>query len=423
MDIRIQELIDLTKEKFGLDPYYLGRSQIYRMINIFNETVYTLCMEWFPNHVTEQEEDGSNPEGTAVIEINMGNRKFERAIFVMGKTYVTNGITFDKPHKNEIIKWVEQETGLSYGEQFLLDKEDEGEFDFKSCIDSIAISPSGMIEIRYDVEGRLTLFSMHGQFHTKEMIKKEIYDLSLEKVERLAKSQLKCIRVPSYEKKRLYSVYAVEEIYIRNDQKTTIPFEIFDKIGPVLKIDQTMNWDEGIDESFTRQEVNSIEDLTVEQAFSREPSPDSYRIKEAEQEKCLKAVHYFLRQEYSNDTGKWIAKTLHRDKGYIHATLRLNHQTDFIFQRKINVIIDVNSYKVINYFDNKSFLDMFDSFQEPDETIIQKEEAYNKLKQYYELKPCYVYDVKQKQFVLCAKLDCQYGVDASSGEVVLLNDL
>lgn len=28
-------------------------------------------MEWFPNHVTEQEDDGSNPDGTAIIEINV----------------------------------------------------------------------------------------------------------------------------------------------------------------------------------------------------------------------------------------------------------------------------------------------------------------------------------------------------------------
>ena len=44
-------------------------------------------MEWFPNHVIKQEDDGSNPEGTAVIEVNLNTGKFESAIFVMGKTF------------------------------------------------------------------------------------------------------------------------------------------------------------------------------------------------------------------------------------------------------------------------------------------------------------------------------------------------
>ena len=65
----------------------MQRHSFSRNVNIFNETVYTFGMEWFPNHVTEQEDDGSNPEGTAVIEINVNTCKFESAIFVMGKTF------------------------------------------------------------------------------------------------------------------------------------------------------------------------------------------------------------------------------------------------------------------------------------------------------------------------------------------------
>ena len=75
MDSRIQELIDMTRIKFGLDHYYLQRHSFRRYVNIFNETVYRFGMEWFPIHVTEQEDDGSNPEGTAVIEVNLNTCK------------------------------------------------------------------------------------------------------------------------------------------------------------------------------------------------------------------------------------------------------------------------------------------------------------------------------------------------------------
>ena len=147
-------------------------------------------MEWFPNHVTEQEDDGSNPEGTAFIEINVNTRKFESAIFVMGKTYVKDGITFANRDTKTIIKWVEDETGLTYGKQFQLHKEEEGELHFKECIDGVAVSPSGFIEVKFDQEGKLTLFAVHGQFPSKEIVKEETYTLSFEKVEHLAKEQL-----------------------------------------------------------------------------------------------------------------------------------------------------------------------------------------------------------------------------------------
>ncbi|MBP1082392.1 lipopolysaccharide/colanic/teichoic acid biosynthesis glycosyltransferase [Bacillus capparidis] len=56
MNPRIKELIDYAKSKFRLDNYYLKTHSFDRNVNIFNDTLYTLCMEWFPNHVLEQED-------------------------------------------------------------------------------------------------------------------------------------------------------------------------------------------------------------------------------------------------------------------------------------------------------------------------------------------------------------------------------
>ena len=92
-------------------------------------------------------------------------------------------------------------------------------------------------------------------------------------------------------------------------------------------------------------------------------------------------------------------------------------------RRKLTVIIDAVSCRAVNYVDNKSMLDMFDQFQAADRAVIGKEEAYEKLKELYELTPYYVYDFEQKQYILCGKLDCQYGVHASDGEIIALNDL
>lgn len=279
-----------------------------------------------PNHVTEQEDDGSNPEGTAVIEVNLNTGKFESAIFVMGKTYAKDGVTFANHNVNDIIKWIEQETGLSYGKQFQLHKVEEGEIFFKECFEGVAVSPSGFMEVKFNQGGKLTSFSIHGQFPSKEMVKEETYSLSLESVEDLTKEQLQLVEFPSRKQKRWIPAYGMEEIYITNDRISTIPYEFIVDVRTYLKIDKTIYWDEPINESFERKEISWSEVVTAEQAFSCEPSSDSFPISKIEQERCVLAVKGLLRQEYPNDTGKWIFKTLHRDKGYIHATLKENHQ-------------------------------------------------------------------------------------------------
>jgi len=34
-----------------------------------------------------------------------------------------------------------------------------------------------------------------------------------------------------------------------------------------------------------------------------------------------------------------------------------------------------------------------------------------------------VYDFDQMKYILCGKLDCQYGLDAVTGEMIVLDDL
>ncbi|RFB15360.1 hypothetical protein DZB84_13225 [Bacillus sp. HNG] len=421
MDERTQELIDLTKNKFGLWDYSLERYSYNRSVNSFNETVYTLSMEWFPNLVLEPVDEDENPDGTAVIEINIHSRKFQSAIFVMGQTFAKNGVTFAS--KNDIIKWIEQETGLRYEQQFQLRKEEEGELHFSECIDGVDVSPSGMIEVNYNQEGKLTLFSVHGHFPSEERVKLERYTLSFEKIEDIAKEQLKLLEFPFFDQQRLVAAYAVEEIYVRNDQTSTIPFEPIVDVKGYLKIDKPLTWDKPLKTTFERKEMKWHEEVTAEQAFSNEPSPDSLPITEAEQEKCVRVVRDFLRQEYPNDSGIWIIKTLHRENGYIHAILRATEQDSRVFQRKVNIMIDSKSLQAVNYMDNQMMLKMFDEFEIPEKVVISKEEAFEKLKGKYELTPCYVYDFDQKQYVLCGKIDCQFGVNAATGDVVGLEEL
>lgn len=419
----MQEIIDVTKEKFGLEDYYLRRHRIERSVDIVNKTNYILSMEWFPADVAVQEDEDTNPDGAAVIEMYVNSQKVKSAIFVGGKTYAKNGVTFTNINRKYVIEWIEKETKLLYGEQFQLHKEDEREYHFKECINGIAVSPSGYIELQVNQEGQLTFFSVNGQFPSKDLVNEETYSLSLDRVEHLAKQQIQFAEFPLFDKERLVSAYVIDEIYITNDGKETLPFVMVADGRPYVQIEQTIGWDEAITIPFKRKELQLLEEVTVEQAFLTEASPDSLPITKDEEEKCVTAVRNFLRQEYPDESGKWSLKTLHRENGYIQAILRRNKQTSRVFQRKLLLMIDGKSFLVSNFIDNKPLMTMFDLFQASDRVNINKEEASEKLKDFVELKSVYVYDFKQKHYILCGKLDCQYGVNASNGEVVSLDEL
>ncbi|WP_208591422.1 hypothetical protein [Gracilibacillus suaedae] len=423
MDERIKDLIELAQRKFGLGNYYLKRHSIDRSLTIFNETNYILSMEWFPEHVTVDEDDGLNPEGTAVIEMDIHTQQFNSAIFVGGKTYEDNGVTFGYFDINTITHWIEKETRLRYGRHFHLKKEEENRLLFAECTDGIAVSPAGFIEVEWDNRGRLTSFSVHGNFPPKALVREETYQLSLQKIEEIAKEQLQLVYFPSYEKECLIPVYAVEETYITNDNMSTIPFARMDDRGAFIEVKRILDWQTPLDEPFERKEIDWNEKITIEQAFTREPSPDTVPISFEEEKEFVQAVIDFLRKAYPDDTEKWRLHTLFRKNGYINALLKLVTPTNLVFQQKLLLVIDTTSIQVVNFMDTQDIEEMFSAFQKLGEVRVTKEDAYNKLKKDFQLKPCYVYDWKENQYLLCGAFDCRYGIHAINGEVVKLNEL
>lgn len=188
-------------------------------------------------------------------------------------------------------------------------------------------------------------------------------------------------------------------------------------------MDKVIEWDDHIQKPFQGKILSLIENVAPDQAFQCEPHPDLWPITEEEIKKCVSTIQKFLSQEYTNDSGKWALKLIYRDKGYIHATLKAKEQRERAFKRKMKLFIDSDTYEVLNYMDNKPFLKAYMELKEVEEIKVTKEEAFEKLKDFIELTPYYVYDFGQGYYVLCGKLDCQYAVKASNGEVVELSEL
>ncbi|CAM3991530.1 hypothetical protein [Mesobacillus zeae] len=422
MDARLSELVLLANEKFGLEDYRLERHSLYRKIDSLCRTRYLLSMEWFPAHIKSVPDEDYNPDGTAVIEVNVGNGEFESAIFVGGKSYASR-TAFSSLGTADMISWVERETKLVYGKQFKLQRKEEGELHFTASIHDVSVSPPGYIEVHYDNAGMLTFFSLSGTFPAEEMVQADTFELSLEKVEELALEQTKLIEYPASEQKKLLPLYGIEEIYIRNDLTATLPFDIIGDKGAKLDVDVILHWESPLKQRLNRQYIKYNDRATIEQALSGEQHPDLRPITKEEQERCIAVVTDLLRQFYPEDSGRWILKRLDRDLGYILATLRPAHPGNQLLKRKLGIFIDGDTLEVVNYIDNDIMLEEFELFESDGPPVLSREAAFEILKEHITVTPCYVYDPDFDQYVLCGKLDSQHAVHAGSGEVITLNEV
>ena len=423
MDSRIKALVDLTKVKFGLDNYFLHTWNIYCDKNMMNGTNYILTMEWFPNGIKEQTEDELNPPGTAIVELDLKSSRLKSIIFVEGKTF-TNTITFNCPDSEEAIRWIERETGFTYLEHFQIKIEETEKIMFEACINGIPLSPSGLIELRLDNQGRLTGFSNYGHFLSQKTLEKVNNTLTLdnEHIKQIAYEQCKLINFPSSKEEKWLSIYAIEEIYVAPDKKT-LPFDIIGDRHSHINIDQVMEWDAPIHEKFKRHPLKFENNpVTVEQAFSFAPHPDTFPLTKHEQEKTTKVVLDFLRREFPQDTGKWVLNSLHRSDRYIIANLK-QAQDIKAFQKKLKVFIDATSFQAINYMDTDCFLEMYKDYLPSTAKKINKEEAFEKIKTTIELTPVFVYDFEEQRYILCKKIDSSYGVLAHNGALIELDEV
>jgi len=375
-------------------------------------------MEWFPNKYADWTDEEENPAGTASIDINIHTKEFDSAIFVQGLTYAENGVVFPNKEVNEVKSWLHDFTGLNIDKDYVCKKRDERELYFEEQWNGIPFSPSSSINVEFNENGKLTFYSKNTSVLTNKKDLGEEYTLSLADIEEIAREQVVVAKFP--EEDGMIIVYGVEETYIRNNRKRTIPF--MQENGAFRKnVNKIIKWDEGRKDIFEREYLQWENEVSIEQAYSMEPHPDSLPITDVEEESAIQTVKEFLQMKYPNDSGKWTLTYLYREHTYLHA--HLEHITaQAHFPEKVIVFLNAEG-KVVNYMDKKELWDkiMDVKEEEPIEIQVTKEEAFDKLKPYFTLTPYYVYDSEDKKWVLSGKLDCDYFVDVKSGEITKLN--
>lgn len=420
IDNQLNELIEYTKETWGLVPYYIGRHHIYRKLTADFQTIYILNMEWFPSTYADWVNKEENPEGTASIDINFHSKEFLNAIFVEGKTYAENGVVFPNKERNEVEQWLSTITGYKLDE-FVLKKQASNSLYYEREVNGISFSPLAYLDVEWDEQGRLTSFTKENIEGENAIIIEETFSLSVLEIEELITKQVILATFPTEVDSKL--VYGIEEVFVRNDKKGTLPFSFEYEFNRKKVINQTIVWIHSKKDTFVRKPIPFAEEVTIEQAHSKEPHPDILPITLEETECCINEITSFLQMKYPNDSGKWMIKSIYRERSTFHAELE-EVIPDRFPKNKLLIILDEQTSEVLNYMEKGVLWKKIfkkDSWNTK-EVKVSKTEVYKTLKKYISLTPYFVLDSIEKKYVLCGKLDCSYYVDAETG-LLLDSDL
>ncbi|WP_318614129.1 hypothetical protein [Sporosarcina sp. YIM B06819] len=420
MDERLQQIIDEARVNFGLDAYELERHSINKERDSMGEAYYIVNMEWFPKELTEPVEDDMNPAGTACMDYNIQEQRFDRIIFTQEQSFSTISPFVGKTLE-EVATWLEKQTGLTYGIDFKLTQACGDEFHFEMDIEGVRMSPGCMMIVEFDEMGKLTSYSRYGTAPREEDIKKSAFTLTLEEIEPLVKKQLQLVNFPSESENRFIPAYAMEEVFVTVDGQRIIPF--FEHERTIVKVDAVLEWDHPLVQTFKREELHFVSESTVEVAFGQVAADDKLLLTDHQIERSKGVVRDVLRSEYPHESGKWRLAELRRQENFIEAHCRCMTENSTVFNRKVVVFIKPETMSVLNFVDNGAMVEIFDTFAPAEQAVVTHDEAFEKMVPYITLDPTYVYDELTGKYILCGLLDAAEAVDAVTGEVISLNDL
>ncbi|MGG3449832.1 hypothetical protein [Domibacillus aminovorans] len=401
MNEQIQQWIDMVQDKFGLGLFTRYTTTTGYEKNDLNETDYTLTMEWLPPGFEDRTEEDLNPEGTAVIEIDVKTGRLKTAIFSGGKA-PQRGLSFLTGDKDEIVRWIEQETGWTYGEQFI-DAESTHTFSFRTAYKGTPLSPEGSIHVSLDDEKKLTFYST--QFFAPRQVQEEEFTLILGDVETIAFNRLIFCEVPSKDEEKWLPVYIIDEQFISNTTGE-----------PMEDEREAFEWKTKKNMKVKRKLIQfAPAPIDEETIFHFPPHPDTKPITKKGRSKVIENSVRFLQSYSPKESGQWVMTDMKRKNGMIEVGL-MNKTDITVIPRTWKLFFNKDSYDVIHYQDNNWMHDQFEEYEKAEKASISKEEAFKKIKPYLQMKPVYVYD--GETYRLCGQMDCRSAIHAANGEVI-----
>ncbi|WP_309088424.1 hypothetical protein [Domibacillus sp.] len=402
---QLAQWVDMVKSKFGLEDYTCLETFATYEKNEWNETSYRFTSEWLPPGHSERKEDETNPEGTGVIELNAKTGRLTNVVFVGGRA-PKHGFSFLSGDREEVIRFIEQETGWTYGSQFIDTRAETDSFTFDLAYKGVPVTPGGSVTVEMDEQKKLTLFSAYGL--VPDEAEEAEFQLDAAALESLAKERLVFVEYPLMKEEKWLPLFMIDDVFVDN------------KTGKaVLQKQDILTWKSAKNQRVKRKLLQlGPAEIDEEELFQFPPHPDTKPLTKKTQAKVREAATTFLQTYVPKESGEWALSDISRTNGMVKARL-VNTKDITVIPRMYDVFIDSDSYKVVHYVDKSSWMtDACAEFQKAAKPVLSKNEAFDKIKPHITVTPMYVYD--GEKYRLNGKLDSHAAVHAATGEVLFL---
>lgn len=419
MHEKLQQLVDQWIKRYGLQNYELSTYDFIKKLNGNGFIEYHVSAEFFPVG-TSIDEDELNPSGTAVIDYNLSTELIESIVFVHQQSYSTR-THFPTQSVREVALWIEQETGFSYEKDFIaVDTVDNG-FLFQGFVNGYTFSPTAMIEVQFDAEGKLTTFFMNNMEALRQQIEDEPFHLTTEQVTSFIEQQLTFYEYPDEEKNHLIPIYAIEELFIANENMQALPHRSVSNV--IENTNRPLTWENSLTHTIERQAIDGISYVTAEEAFLHAKDAKRLIVPAQTLEQMTIIATDVLRMVHPAESGQWILETIEPDINFLQLTCMKTDDKNPLFKRKFIILVDRESLKVLNYIDNQEILSIFKDFTKEDGPLITYEVALKAIASSVTLTPTYVYNINTGRYELCGMLEADHYVDARTGDCFSLATL
>ncbi|GEM_PF-5848337 len=417
MDSRLHEVLEQVISAAGLQEFHLHTFELFERPSAFGGTDIILSAVWLPEDAESPGEEELMPEGAVSVDYSLRFRQLQLLVTTGGVSRA-EPLTVDDDKAAFFQQWAERQTDLKFGETLTFTNRTETGIEAVLSHGGFPVSTESQMQVDWDTAGRLltAVLPIRGSSDFEQAG----FGLTLEAVEPLVRQQLSLIRLPIEDEERFADYYAIDEVHIAQDG-TVLPY--FTEEQGAKFPGTLLLWNAPSYEQFERQPVEPFRaHVSADEAFNIVNAAPSV-LDDAALTKVTESAIRFLSAEAPEESGEWELYRVFRQPGIIEAVCRKIGEVSGPLRRKLILLLDPDTFDVLNFMDSNNMAQLFDGFTQPRIAAVTQEEAFDEMVPFITMDPVYVFNQENSKYMLCGLLDSDQCVDAVTGELKNLTDL